>query len=621
MLVKTSKIMCLEKLKVRLAILSIAIFLTILSNAISISSFYKCYGVAGHSLSTAFVLALVIYLIRSSKLYLLALFVGYLLAVFPAYYLSTALTYAGRSDKVHNRIIIDGNLSAILIACLLVMLILTISCVNGKKLKTTLRVVSCFLWLVSIVQFVIVVFYGVNYGKGPTGPAIFAIIQTNFDEAIEYVKSQGEFLLYILVFLICLVPVLFWLIYKAHTILTRKFLTLTKEYSRLNLGITVGLLSVASLLVFCSLNLDNVYNSYRSAAITYYQQKDFRDSINERVGILDSLNLKDVETNEGLFVVIIGESLTRDHMSAYGYSRQTTPWLNEIKNNPSFYLFQNPYSAHVISAFALSAVLTSMNQYDVDRREMAQCPSIVEIAKAAGFNVTWLSNHTYYGLTSKPHSVIASAADNKVWINQYNNDVSFKTEYYDDELVDELNKYIGITRQNKKRIIFVHLFGNHAEYSHRYPVLFNKWTGTDESDTYDNSVLYNDSVVKEIYELASAQPDIKAIMYFSDHGEQMGVGHTPDAFTYSMARIPFWIYLSNSYHQEHPEVVQAIIKNIKHPFTNDLVFDIICGLTGITDHPYYSSNNDITSSNFSLRSEDVVILNTYKALDDKNYSR
>ena len=83
-----------------------------------------------------------------------------------------------------------------------------------------------------------------------------------------------------------------------------------------------------------------------------------------------------------------------------------------------------------------------------------------------------------------------------------------------------------------------------------------------------------------------------------------------------MARIPFWISLSEIYAQENGDIIQAINDNQNKPFTNDILFDILCGLTKMTSNSFYRSRFDITSKDFDLQAEDVMIFNTYKVIDD-----
>ena len=58
------------------------------------------------------------------------------------------------------------------------------------------------------------------------------------------------------------------------------------------------------------------------------------------------------------FLVIIGESQNRKHMSAYGYSRDTTPWLAAQRANDNFVIMENGYACNTLTMLALSQALT-----------------------------------------------------------------------------------------------------------------------------------------------------------------------------------------------------------------------------------------------------------------------
>lgn len=58
--------------------------------------------------------------------------------------------------------------------------------------------------------------------------------------------------------------------------------------------------------------------------------------------------------------------------------------------------------------------------------------------------------------------------------------------------------------------IIIHLMGNHLSYDDRYPEAFNKFSRGDKTiDTYDNSILYNDFVLRSIYEKVKNVPIFK----------------------------------------------------------------------------------------------------------------
>lgn len=39
---------------------------------------------------------------------------------------------------------------------------------------------------------------------------------------------------------------------------------------------------------------------------------------------------------DGVYILVIGESLTRDHMHVYGYKRETTPFQTEANIDPHY---------------------------------------------------------------------------------------------------------------------------------------------------------------------------------------------------------------------------------------------------------------------------------------------
>ena len=76
--------------------------------------------------------------------------------------------------------------------------------------------------------------------------------------------------------------------------------------------------------------------------------------------------------------------------------------------------------------------------------------------------------------------------------------------------------------------------GTHGPYWRRYPEEFNRFRGpipvadiggsridekaSDQINTYDNAVLYNDYVVSTLIEELRAQQGVSSLSYLSDHG-------------------------------------------------------------------------------------------------------
>ena len=63
-----------------------------------------------------------------------------------------------------------------------------------------------------------------------------------------------------------------------------------------------------------------------AVAVEKVQELDaFKSKLEERKSLIASLEGLSDQGRRGLYVVIVGESQTRDRMSAYGYEKDTTP--------------------------------------------------------------------------------------------------------------------------------------------------------------------------------------------------------------------------------------------------------------------------------------------------------
>ena len=97
------------------------------------------------------------------------------------------------------------------------------------------------------------------------------------------------------------------------------------------------------------------------------------------------------------------------------------------------------------------------------------------------------------------------------------------------------------------------------------------------------------------------------IMYVSDHSEDMKYTHGTGHFTFDMTRIPLWIYLSPSYQQKHKEKAESLRRHESCVFTNDLVFDTLCGLIG-ADNYGRTEAYDLSSPSYALTEKEALTM-------------
>ncbi|MGN0894853.1 MAG: phosphoethanolamine transferase, partial [Succinivibrio sp.] len=293
-----------------------------------------------------------------------------------------------------------------------------------------------------------------------------------------------------------------------------------------------------------------------------------------------------------------GESQNRDRMHSYGYERDNTPRLDDrLTNERSSIQFTNTSSCWPQTVQALSYALTQKNQYQ--QGSQTDEYSIMEIARAAGFTTYWMSNQRKFGVFETPITVIASTAEHEIWTNG-----SSKMEgvFFDEELLNRFPKF----DDKRDNFVVIHLMGSHQKYDKRLPSAFFRFHGlSDNEDAYDDTILYTDYVLDEIYQKVKSYPSFKALVYMSDHGEDPNIvgGHDPVNVNSKMLRIPMIMYFSNKYVNLNPELVANLKSNKDKYWSNDLLFETLVSVMGIEGIPDINPHNDLTSIDYRLTRE------------------
>ena len=301
----------------------------------------------------------------------------------------------------------------------------------------------------------------------------------------------------------------------------------------------------------------------------------------------------------GTVLLVIGESETSDLMTAFTPSLpvDTTPWLTSEKENKDFYLFNHAYTNFPATAGALSMTLTGINQYN--EKEIGQVVTLLDVAKKAGYDTWWISNHRQLGAGNPSVDLVSSGADHTLWTTH--------AEGADIDLISLLKK----VPRNGNHFIVLHLMGSHAKYDSRIP---DDWPylslpGADETENdYATTVDYTDYVLKNIFNYSKENLHMTAMAYLSDHGEDMKYGHGEGHVTWSMLHIPLFFYLSPEYETAFPNTAKALRNNREKIFTNDLLFDTMCGLIQAPNNDY-SPTYDLTSPLYSLNADQALAVN------------
>lgn len=474
--------------------------------------------------------------------------------------------------------------------CFAIMLgecIILVKRLNNDKLKFGLNL---FLYLVLCGYFVGVlvnVGYFFKFKSIISGNTLISIVGTNVNEVLEFSKSYFD------ISSATLLAALFAVVYVGGKYVFSKAPIGTRcigkpVYYFIILLLIIGIFDYGN-----RLYISKTFNDYK---YIFKTQEQFKiAALNKKENFDTIIN----SGYSGIYVLIIGESLTRDNMSSYGYGVNTTPWAKSTSKDGNLILLKNPFSCWASTIGALNYALTEKSQYnDVD---VSKATTIVEAAKKNGYKVSWISNQQKYDF---PTGIIAEISDRKYWVNQYLGQ-KINSSTYDEKIIEALKKEILINEE--KKLIVIHLMGSHQDYDDRFPKEYSKFSHQKTSevqiqlDSYNNSVLYNDYIISQIYEVLFSNKNIpKAMLYFADHGEEVTYmfGHTVDKFEPSMYRIPVYIALSAQYKKEHGQIVENIECNKTKYFTNDMVYDTMLGLMGVFNSGY-NDKQDITSDKYN----------------------
>lgn len=424
-------------------------------------------------------------------------------------------------------------------------MLLTVVFFDSKRIQRFL--INCyFVFFVFCLFFESAFFYLFNTFLNPS--SIYILLETNLAETKEFVGFYLDEVV-LLYFLMLAVVVFFYLKMTKNELL--------KKYSRNTKFLSGGLLLCLLLfLKFSGLIVPNLPYLTGKSVWEYVQEQQRMATIDIDGPRGNFVEVRaDTSSEKSLYVLVIGESTTRNHMGIYGYPRETTPKLNEIKKE--LLLYQNVVSSHTHTIESLRDALT-LNGFQKEEES-----SIVQLMNRAGFKTFWLSNQRPLGTYDTFVTKIAQASEVLKFSNSASNG---SVTNFDEILLPYLEE--AFADPADKKFIVLHLLGTHVNYQYRYPESFDYFTKkppsqfTDELasttiNQYDNGVRYNDTVIRKIIEKTREQATSSYVLYFSDHGEEVYqsryfAGHTEVNATQNMFEVPFLLWRSEQFKKLHP---------------------------------------------------------------------
>ena len=365
---------------------------------------------------------------------------------------------------------INGDNFIIVCGCLFLALIFLSS---KRWLKGFLLFPTC---LVAILYFQ----SGYIYGHPNIG-IIASLLETNKRESIEFLLAA---------------PIKVWLLNALLIILFCYYLIRVNFiFQWQKSAILVG--GICFYFSSLSLFINHVYISTEHYLI---QMKAIKNSIHQTAD-WTILSAKPKYKN---YVLIVGESMRKDYMSAYGYPIDTTPFLAKTPG-----ILVNGYLS-TASHTAVSLPRTLGISHGLDLHPVN---NIITLANAAKMKTIWLSNQGFIGKYDTAVSAIAVHATEKKFLKKGN----FLSNNTSDYALLPLFKQALAQPYKGSKLIVLHIMGSHENFCDR---IKKDIYGLKDKDLSCYLSTYNqtDTIIKSVVNDLKATKQSYSLVYFSDHG-------------------------------------------------------------------------------------------------------
>ena len=321
-------------------------------------------------------------------------------------------------------------------------------------------------------------------------------------------------------------------------------------------------------------------------------------------------------TEKELYVLVIGETARAANFGVYGYERNTTPLLGKLSN---FVVFKQAFTQSNTTHKSVPMLISGVSADDYN--DIYYQKSIITAFKEAGYSTAYFSNQRrnnsfidYFG----------EEADVAVFLKD---SVDIGGNVYDTELLARLDDYLAHDR-SAKRFVVLQTYGSHFNYRERYPIdkayykPDNYASASSENrqaivNAYDNTIRATDELLSEVVKMVEGQGVSSAVMYVSDHGEDIYDNeenhflHASPIPTLYQLHVPLLVWTSPSYSAKYAMKCAALRDNAEAEVATSLaVFHTLFDIADINT-PYKKDNSALSNKDF--KSQPYL-----KYLDDHN---
>ncbi len=287
-------------------------------------------------------------------------------------------------------------------------------------------------------------------------------------------------------------------------------------------------------------------------------------------------------------VVIVDESIMGDHFSLNGYGRQTTPFLDQLRDRRLLYNWGLAAAASTGSRFTYTALITGLSPDDFPDKsdfKVNTFPTIFQYAKAMGYRTLFFDGQMtgYWG----------GIQDDMKYLDQWSGvlDIADHRAFEKYEIDDLIAKKVRDTIYSSSgNFIFVFKHGAHIPYNLDFPGEATTWSPTFETENkfdipsadllpavtnaYDNAIKYNvNSFFSKLADEYADLPNETVIIYTGDHGQTLFANgrSSHGGNTKGEATVPLFMISSDplavdtAYKASHANVFATVLDLIGYP--------------------------------------------------------
>lgn len=304
-----------------------------------------------------------------------------------------------------------------------------------------------------------------------------------------------------------------------------------------------------------------------------------------------------------LMVLVVGETARAESFSLNGYAKNTNPKLAQL----DVINFSQVSSCGTATAVSVPCMFSGMPRKDYDEKLASHREGLLDLAKRAGYKVTWLDNNSgCKGTCNRIEEVEFSSALKQKWC-------ASDGECRDEILVEGLKQYIATipATDETPRLIVLHQMGSHGPaYYRRSTAEFQPFKPTCDTNaiqgcsqqalinTYDNSIVYTDHILSEV--IGSLQKNAKyqtGFWYLSDHGESTGEhGMYLHGAPYAIAptqqtHVPMMMWFSSDWKAKNAQQITCLNSQKGKELSQDNLFPSLLSLLDIQSQVIESQND------------------------------